>query len=187
MKKFLLVLGLLAASPFYVTDLMAQGQENGEEAEQCNICCEGIASGRQAKRSCGHVSCVDCWLKWAKKSDSCPECRAKGGSIEASGGATDLIADRYGSIVGHKLAMAIHFDEIEKFDAIIANLRMLMAEETRGSDYSDLAREELEQGLNYREKNINLPFYFETPYDLAQQSSNPYFREQLDEFINYID
>jgi hypothetical protein len=195
MKKFLLIVGLLVSSPFYVTDVIAQGQQNGEEAEECNICCSPMASHMRLPRECRHVSCVNCWGRWddSQPAPGCPECRKKNSGFDFSQKVPatrviDMVQTDYGSKFGLFLAEAIYYNDVAKFDKIIENLELLkMHAEDSTSYLRNVAKDELVQGLNYRANSSILPFNDKTPEELALESSNPYFLGQLDQFINYID
>ena len=46
------------------------------ETEVCNICFEPVPPGAENKTECGHTFHCGCLLKWLKKNNTCPCCRA---------------------------------------------------------------------------------------------------------------
>jgi len=50
-------------------------QSNAPEGTICNICSKKASSFFMAE--CNHFSCLNCWVDWLKRSQTCPTCRQK--------------------------------------------------------------------------------------------------------------
>lgn len=143
-----------------------------DENDICNICFDSIPPGMENKTECGHSFHCGCLLKWLKKNNSCPCCRAElYEKPEINKDLDRVVGDALVSMYGYSIIRDVEMIPLIEFgNNIISsllpeeNLNFPNVEETEGyiRDYytddaysSDSSNEEDWQELVGSEHNTN--------------------------------